>query len=534
MKLKKVVSLFSAVIIGLTANACNAKESNGEGSPDYSMYDNKFDFYAYGCPNDGTYKIDGETYSVGEDFRTEARIKEYKDAGMTIYFPQSSAQITYADPEKEWEDAKVIWDYAVNAGFEKKIIMRDVRILMLSNGQLNPGKDPNYKDKEGIIGEGKQFASEKELDEEIYSYLSLYKDHPGFMGVMLVDEPVYDVLVPYSQVYNSIKRVSEKYGFDCFIQYNLLPLRSASKDNAFSCYPLLDGFDSIEEEIAHYGEGNLELSSLAYEKYISSFVDALKGVEYILFDDYPLRESGVLKEYVLGMQIVAKIAKEKGVKFYNVTQTFAGDVNGKRDYREISKEDAAWLNNMLMVFGVKQIAYYTYFTHTNNSTKGLTHIDGTSFISRNGEKTELYGIMQDIMAQNQIFAPTILNFDYQDSKVVIKTPTSSKSQHADWAIKDCEFTKIKGVQVNKEYALISELYDSKNNNYMYAVQNIVDTTYKGSKYFQTTTLTFDEKEYDFALVYRNGESTIQKLEKGVILVKNAPGEAAFVIPYKSK
>ena len=69
---------------------------------------------------------------------------------------------------------------------------------------------------------------------------------------------------------------------------------------------------------------------------------------------------------------------------------------------------------------------------------------------------------------------------------------------------------------------------------MYAVQNIVDTTYKGSKYFQTTTLSFDEKEYDFALVYRNGESTIQKLEKGVILVKNAPGEAVFVIPYKSK
>ena len=84
--------------------------------------------------------------------------------------------------------------------------------------------------------------------------------------------------------------------------------------------------------------------------------------------------------------------------------------------------------------------------------------------------------------------------------------------------------------VNKEIALITELYDDDNARYMYMVQNIIDPVNKGSKAFQTTELTF-EKGYQYAAVYRNGERTLEPLKNGKLVVKNAPGEAEFIIPY---
>lgn len=540
MKLRKLTALLLCIVTAISFTACNKTGTEGAGAPDYSGYTDKFDFYGYTAVTDGTYRLDGAIVKASEDLRTEEKIREYKEAGMTIFFPQSQAQVTGNDPEGDWEKAKVIWDRAVAAGFEKRILMRDVRILMLANGQGNPGKDVSEFDPEGIIGPTKQFANEDALDEAMYGFISLYKDHPGFYGVMLNDEPSINVVIPYGQVYQSIRRVSEKYDFDCYVQYNLLPMRAAATNNAFTSYPLLDGFNSVEEEIEHYGVANQELTCLAYEKYVTEFLDALYGIDYVMFDDYPLRgtekNGSVMKEYVREMQIVAKVAKEKGVKFYNVTQTFAGEnqKTGDRTYRYVKRAEADWLNNILLMFGVKQIAYYTYMPHQSNTTNNLFHLSDGSFIDREGNKTPLYDIMQAVMKENQAFAPTYMQFEYQTSKVIIKSPLNSTQNHADWAIKDCEFVKAKDVQINKEYALVSELYDDENGNYMYAVQNIVDTTYLGSKFYQTATITFDANEYDYALVYRNGEPTVQKLENGVLTIKNAPGEAAFAIPYKSK
>ena len=67
-------------------------------------------------------------------------------------------------------------------------------------------------------------------------------------------------------------------------------------------------------------------------------------------------------------------------------------------------------------------------------------------------------------------------------------------------------------------------------NYMYMVQNIVDSTRKGSKAYQTTVLTFDEK-YTHAVLFVKGEQSIVKLEEGTLTLKHKAGEATYVIPY---
>ena len=61
-----------------------------------------FPLYAYSGPTDGTYRIDGETFSVGEDFRTRTRFAEYRRAGFNILLFQGN------DPYcgEEWESSQ--------------------------------------------------------------------------------------------------------------------------------------------------------------------------------------------------------------------------------------------------------------------------------------------------------------------------------------------------------------------------------------------------------------------------------------------
>jgi hypothetical protein len=183
---------------------------------------------------------------------------------------------------------------------------------------------------------------------------------------------------------------------------------------------------------------------------------------------------------------------------------------------------------MLVGFGVKTISYFTYWTKWNNNTEHF--IDGNSFITWYGEKTKIYDWMKQIMAEEQKLAPTILNFDYKTSKVYTKSPTVFDSSHVIWTKKTEDFTAVKGVSVNKEVALITELYDGEKQNYMYMVQNIVDSMHKGSKAYQTVELTFDSA-YKYAVTFVKGERSIQKLDDGKLILKHKAGEATYVIPY---
>jgi hypothetical protein len=117
------------------------------------------------------------------------------------------------------------------------------------------------------------------------------------------------------------------------------------------------------------------------------------------------------------LQIVAKAAADRGIKFYHITQAFDNNENGKEVRREVTEAGAKWLNNILMGFGAKQLAYYTYYTRSESDAEGSeSFADGASFVDYNGNPTALYGWMKEILANNQKFAPTILQFDYKGSK----------------------------------------------------------------------------------------------------------------------
>ena len=490
---------------------------NGKVVPDYSDSKLQFDFYGYSSASNGEWSIDGTKYTAGEDFRTVERIKEYKDAGMSIYFPQHQGAMREG-VDFETSDAKKALDDALEAGIDK-VILNDLRIQSLSK----PAKDKAN----GLIGEDKQFESEEALDAKIAEWMAPYRDHEAFYGIMLGDEPFYYHTENYGQIYRAVKRVCP----EAFIQYNLNPITAGTGTQKVDGKEMRNidvRFPALVEGDEGYGAPlNSDEELIArYKKYIRGFMDAT-GAKYIQYDQYPMRSSEKLDEYYfLGLQVVAELVKEYDAEFLFVTQTY-GQTDGVTP-RMLSQEDLYWLNNGLVGFGIKQISYFTYWTKSDNNTEHF--IDGNSFITWYGERTNIYYWMKQIMAEEQKLAPTILNFEYQTSKIFMTQPTTFNSSYAMRTIETADFKVLKDVNVNKEVALVTELYDEATGNYMYMVQNIVDTIHKGSKAFQTTTVTFDQ-QYTHAVVFVKGEKTVKKLDNGTLTLKHKPGEATYIMPF---
>ncbi len=413
---------------------------------------------------------------------------------------------------ENWENSepKRLLDICAEIGL--KVILIDQRFYGLSDHRFT----------DGLIGEGKRYATEAALDSVVKSAMSLYMNHPAFYGVALDDEPNYNQHVAYGELYRSIKRVCPK----AFVQCNLLPMTQTLSDDR---YPTLTA-----EESAGLSEN--EIRHARYKKYLLAFVDSC-GMDYVMFDQYPMASDNIYKTYIAGLQVAAEICKERNLKLYVVTQTF--QMNG---LRQIDEAEAYWLNNMLVGFGVKQIAYYTYWTKPNqNNGEGI--VDGSSFIDNYGNQTALYGIMQQIMSENQAFAPTVLEFDYSTSQVLTGKHVCANSLLSDGhnnhlydVLSGNSFAKLQNVSVAHDIALVTELKNAKTGAYMYMVQNASDpdcncldlSCMKRYGQPQTVTLTFDASVTKVT-VYEKGVARTVEITDGTLTLQNMPGYAQYVV-----
>ncbi|MBR2337015.1 MAG: hypothetical protein IKA61_03620 [Clostridia bacterium] len=535
-KIKHALLAFVMLATSVLGVACNKQATPEVFSPDiipdYSAYTDQFDFYGYSSIHDGYYTIDDVEFYVGESFMTTEQYRMYKDAGMTIVYPQSALKIRgeggavdgdaaarqafFDDRARDWERVKAEIDKFVSVGLEKTVIYdEDLSWLGLNNYTGEP-----------LIGEGKKFANEDELDEFVYNYVSLYADYPGVYGICFADEPRHKAVQSYGEVYNSIKRVNEKYGFNLYADFNLNPLNLTNYVyNEY--FPHVEGTDNYENgENASFEDGMAR-----YQQYITDFMDAMNPTA-IQYDDYPLRDGYLSRTFIPCMEYVAGVARDREIEFHAVTQTFGMVTNGTNNMRKLTENGAKWLNNMLVGFGVSEISYFTYFTRGESKTDGEAFLDNDSFVTLYGKPTNIYYMMQEIMANNQSFAPTVLQFDYRKCGIFTQPPMSFNTEHIRHMPKNVQaYDKVKSVKVDKECAMVNELYDAQNGRYMYMAMNIIDPDCLGSKAFQTITLEFSD-EYNFALVYKDGVQSLYRLTADKKLsVKGEPGDASFIIPF---
>ena len=471
----------------------------------------KFKFWS-STPNDGIWSLDGVVYNEGQDFRTCEKYAEYKAAGFNMAHLGNTVlahQLEIGKPEpitkEQFLEKNLKALQALNeVGFDE-IDISDYRFTNILSRKVG-----------GLIGEGKLFATEKDLDAFIEECVSWYRDLPGINSICIGDEPTWWGLESFGQVFKSVGRVCP------------------DKKRFYNFFTGIDNEDATGPIIPKEGQTRFDAAKEQYARYINTALDCMgEGVDHICFDDYPILTDHVSETFIPVLQILADIAKERGIALHAWTQTFEMLHFGAVHYRKVEKADAYWLNNLLLGFGVKAIGYYLYVSCNENMTKGENYIDGSSFVTRKHEKTDVYDFMQQIMKEDQEFAPVILNFDYQGSKSFTWQYCYLDKQQIKLVDNSYEFKKLVGIEFHQGCQgclMATELYDKKKNNYMYMIMNALDPALNPAITSQEFTVTFDN-EYENAAVYFCGEGKDVKLANHSLCVTLKAGEAVFIIPY---
>lgn len=351
--------------------------------------------YGYSSPTDGNYYIDGKVFSVGEDFRTPARYKEYKDVGFDVLLLQ--ANDPYLGEEWEKSQTKKNMDNASKGGIDK-IIVYDKRIHDLS------------KTENGLIGE--DFMDEEALTSFLENCVKDYSKHPSFYGVMLVDEPSYKCFDSIGQIERCLKRISP----NIYIQCNLLPFYGDKKKLS---------------PISIYSQRE------AYIDYIEQFISKTPH-DVITMDSYPIRRENcrdfLINTHFSGYQIVSDMAKKHHRKKGFVLESTAMLVNMKDKFRKLNKGTIEYQYAAALCFGANEISYFTYWAKQRNKTDDEYFPDGTAFISRDGRKTEIYDAVAMIHEEYESIERLLEDYEYSSS-CVINSPLKGDSLEEDVGIK---------------------------------------------------------------------------------------------------
>ncbi len=443
-----------------------------------------FPLYAYSGPTDGTYTVDGVNYGVGTDFRTEERYAQYAAAGLNVLLLQGN------DPYRgeSWgiSQTKKNMDNAQAAGLW--VIVFDQRLHDLCLNKTLVGAGPEC-----------QFATQADLVAYVKACVKDYAVHPAFYGIQLKDEPRNEYLESVGALYRAIKAVLP----DAFVQVNLFPMNaSANRDHYFGTA----------------GDNTLESN---YRQYLNHFLDCT-GADYVLYDNYPfLNENGELyirPDHIAGLVLASSVAKERAVQLYNVAQSCAMDVNSVSKIRVPSRADMLWQVNLLLAFGVKQIAYFTYWTKQANSTTGEFFPDGASFVSRDGTVNALHFWMRDIHRSLQEFAADILPLQLDGCMSDVKNDISSYG-----ALENDTLSAVESYRIESgEGAFITQLSDDST--VAICVQNICDPEVHTDDLLKITlTVNFDGSGNKVATVGDNRATVSGR----TVTAKLKPGEAIF-------
>ena len=452
--------------------------------------------YAYGPPRDGMVQVDGFKYYSGIDNRTVENYKIYKDAGMNILFSQTSG--VYGSNEI-WKDSqlKMVMDRAQEAGI-KQIIILDEVIRQLSASQ------------ESIIGEGKKFSCEEELDAFITERMKDYRNHPCFRGIQLVDEPKYTMFKAIGQVYRSVKRVCPT----AFIQCNLASMFFSFSDGRYPPYG--DDYDFNGR----------------YKAYLEMFVDET-GADYIMTDRYPFHagdSTGMYPYYIRNLQICNEVCRERNIKLYFIAQSFGMRENGVPAHRMPNEAEMALQIHMLLAFGIKELAYFVYWSRSNFNINHEYSPNGEAMVTMDGKPTPTYYHVRKLNGMVQKLAPVIMNFEHVADTYAVKSPFVSKPMHLRFTLRG-KLKNVERVETDQEVVFMSELHDSKRDKYLYVLHNITCPKFGADlPRLQKSTAYFKEG-YTKVAVFQNNEWHTEDLVDGAYTTELANGDAVYLMPY---
>ncbi len=386
--------------------------------------------YGYSSPTDGTYTIDEKIYSVGEDFRTKERYLEYAQVGFDTLLLQGNDP--YCGENFATSQLRKNMEKAYSAGLHR-IIVFDKRLYDLS------------ATKGGIVGKDKNFETFDDLVGFVKNCIKDYSKQKGFVGVMFVDEPTHEQFESIGQLCKAIATVDKKLICQC----NLLPLN-------YNC----------ESRYCKNPDGKTK--EQCYREYLTSFCKQV-SLQNIAMDSYPIREEPIVGKFIstchfAGLQIFSDVLRDFGRNKTLVLQSTAMDVSGKQKFRVLNKKTLAYQYNMALCLGVSDIAYFTYWNKQVSRSDWECFPDGTSFVSKNGTKTQLYFDAKQMHAENAIAEKFVENYRYANMTVLGESDYTANVEKR--AIDECKVV-CEGVFV------LTKLVDQDGNTVICA-ENICD------------------------------------------------------------
>ncbi len=483
MKLKKWITFLLLGCFLFSLAGCGG--GTGKPEPDYSDSEANMERYGFVGPTNGRYTdANGTNKYTGEDYRTEERLREYKECGFDVLLLQGNDP--YNGEDFEGSQLKKNLDNSQKVGL--KVIAFDLRIHDLS------------AEPESLIGEGEgKFATFEALVEHIDELTAPYRNHPAFYGMTVLDEPNYEHLDALGEVYRALKTLKP----DMVINVCLLPF-----------------FDSSEFIVRYAGKGTtIKYPKDAYKVYMDKCMEAT-GEKFLLYDNYPFRHNAqgnkdyVLATYFRNLQLMAQKSQEEGGDFGIVMQSCA-----MYGHREVTEADIRWQANITMSFGAVKQCYFTYWMFPNKSIEFFTQGIMDDF----GNKM-LYDEVQRVNREVDGTYDVVSNFKYKATYLDFAGFTAP-AYFADLT----ETKKLTGVEkvTTDGQLLINEMRDDGKDYDGFFVINADDPKLQTTN---TTTLTF-EKARNVKLIHKGITST-QKLGKDrTLTLVIEPGDSYFVIPY---
>lgn len=511
--------ILATVCLGVFSGCGGQAEYSGTLLPDYSASEKSFDFYAYRAMVDGSYNIDGAQLYPAEEYKdnflTEKAYQTYKDAGFNMMMV-SGINTYYGEG---WEGStcqtSVKMTYATGIN---KIIIKDQRLTELLAQEASE-----------IVGENGTYDTQEAFEGEIKSWLAEVYQEPGFYGYVLGDEPQAGAYEAYGLVYKALKKAAQELGMEyIYLHINFLPVTT---DISRLTLPNDDGSLSFEE---------------LYTRYIENFLIAT-GADRFAVDIYLFRGSGIYAGSYANLQILRNLADKYGADLSFCLQSFEMWNGRNETYSKVDKAMMRMELELMIGMGVDDFAYYTYSPDPTFNSDGIKTIGTSAFLDRNGVPTEIYQFGSEVMAEAKAFEKVVLNYKFKGSNMY--TAPTAKFNNAPYLASDSitnntaitykkgyQFALIKDFEkdftCDNDVAFVTELYDEKNDLYMYMLQNSIDPrrSVDGDTH-ENITVNFGT-EYKYIAEFDGGNLTYHNLENGVYKRTLSAGQAVFIVPLK--
>ncbi len=275
----------------------------------------------------------------------------------------------------------------------------------------------------------------------------------------------------------------------------------------------------------------------SYSTYINAYVnnvlENVNGKKTICIDNYPLvntnekflfwntNEQHIRTNYLSDLLTVANAVKNfntanptalaemaLAIQSYGV----ANATNATTQRKIESYADISFQTNMAIAMGARSLEYFAYLQKLDASEQAM--IDG------NGNTTSVYRYVANANQAIQAWDHVFTSFAWQGTKMYGDTASdlykNAQSQFVS------SFNKA---TVSADKATVVSEFKDNYGNYAYMAVNATEPS-KG----ETATVNFTFSGASKAVVYRNGEASVETLSGGALTVALGAGEGAFCIP----